>query len=490
MGVPSARRFTSSFLWQLMERGSFAVAQFVVQIVLARMLLPDDFGMLAIILAFVNVGLVLVQAGMNTALIQSPQLDEKDYSTVLWMCLGISLVCLVVLFACAPSIAAAFDLPSMAMPLRATATMLVAAAFTSVAQARLTREMRFREVFVTSCVSVVLSGVLGAACAFFGLGVWALVAQQVSYQFAFCVALLLALRWHPAFEFDLGRARVLFSYGWKLLASNLLESGYQGLTDLIVGSRFSSTSLGMVSQGKRWPQAVAYLLDGSIQPVALSAISKAQSDVLAVKRMVRKTMCVYVYLACPLMVTLAVCAEPVVLLLLGQKWLPCVPYLRMYCIVYALLPIHTTNLQAMAALGRSELYLKLDILKKAYGVAFVLAAAFAFNDILWVLGSYVAAGVLSVLVNAAANGRLFGYTLAEQARDTIPSFVLALACAAIAWPISHVSMTPVLKLVALAAVVLGAYVCVSWLLHLRGFIYARGALMGLLHGSEDGGQGQ
>lgn len=278
--------FAASFLWALMERGSFAVVQFVVQVILARMLMPNDFGMLAVMLSLTNVGIVVVQSGLNIALIREPHVSEDDYSTVLWMSVGMGLILFMGLWVCAPLIARACGIAGLVLPLRAMASMLVAGAFVSVCQARLTREMRFRSIFVTSCVSVVASGVAGVGCALAGLGVWALVVQQVGYQVLLCVALGLSLGWVPVLRCDFARAWGLYAFGWKLMVSGLLESGFQGLLSLVAGRQFGSATLGMVDQGRRWPQAVGYLFDGSIQPVTLSSVAKAQHDALLLKRMV------------------------------------------------------------------------------------------------------------------------------------------------------------------------------------------------------------
>ena len=487
MEQPSRRRYASSVLWKLLERFSFAIVQLVIQILLARMLSPDDFGMLAIMLAFTNVGMVIVQSGLNTALVQRPDVGKRDYSTVFWMSLGISVLLFAALFAGAPVIADGFNLPGMVLPFRVMSFMLVVSAVGSVGTACMTREMRFRSVFATSCVASLLSGGAGVLCAMFGAGIWALVVQQLGFQVVLAVALMLALRWHPAFVFDSSRASSLFSYGWKILASGLLDTAYQGLFDLVVGKRFDSTSLGMVSQGKRWPQAAGYLLDGAVQSVSLSALSKVQDDAVRFKSMVKKTLVTYTYVMFLVSALFVACAESGVALILGEKWLPCVPFLQLYSLVYAFMAMQTTNLQAMNALGRSDLSLKLGLVKVAYGIVLVLFAACVIGDVLWVVGFYVIASAISVFVNAYPNGSLIGYGVAEQLRDIGPAFILAAACGAVSWFLGFLGLGYLATLCLQVFVVVGSYVGVSRLLGVRGFSYALEALSSLRERNEGAG---
>ncbi len=305
--------------------------------------------------------------------------------------------------------------------------------------------------------SVLASGILGVVAAVAGAGLWALVAQQLSYQIANCIVLGFQVRWLPHLVFKADRARELFSFGWKLLASGLLDQGYQSLSDLIIGKQFSASSLGLVSQGKKYPQAVGSMLDGAIQPVMLSAVARVQDDEAYVKRLVRRALKTSTFLIVPSMALFAMVAEPLVALLLGEKWLPCVPFLQMYCFIYALLPIHTTNLQALNGMGRSDLFLKLELVKKAYGVVFLLVAAFVFKSVYVMVGTYMLTGIISTFVNAWPNRRVIGYSYAEQVSDICPAFLLAAASAALAWPAGLLGLPAIATILLQAAVMAGAY---------------------------------
>ena len=415
----------SSGFWKLLERGGNQIIQLVVQVVMARILAPEEFGALAIMLVFVNVGNVIVQSGLNTSLVQAEEIDESDLSTVFWLSFGVSAFLFVIIFVAAPTIANFYAMPRVLWPLRVLGFLLLVTAFNSVQVAIVERNLQLRKVFNATIVAVVVSGVVGISSALAGAGLWALVMQQLAYQITNCFALRLQVRWFPRFVFDNSKARRHFGYGWKLLASGLLDQGYQSLSDMIIGKQFSTSTLGLVSQGKKYPQALGSMLDGAIQPVMLSAISRVQDDVTRVKRLVRRALKTSTFLIVPSMTLFAIAAKPLVGILLGEKWLFCVPFLQMYCVVYMLLPIHTTNLQALNGMGRSDLFLKLELIKKAYGLAVLLVVAFVFKNVYLMVGSYVLTGVVSTFVNAFPNKYVIGYSYGEQLRDIAPAFLLS-----------------------------------------------------------------
>ncbi|WP_165057084.1 MULTISPECIES: lipopolysaccharide biosynthesis protein [unclassified Adlercreutzia] len=482
------RRTVSALLWKFFERGGRAVIELVVQVVMARLLAPDDFGALAIMLVFVNVGNVIVQSGLNTALVQSSEADEGDFSTVFWMSLAVSAVLYAAVFLAAPAVAAFYHMGHLAWPLRALALVLVVNAYNAVQVAWVQRELEFRKVFTATVASVVASGAVGIAAAIAGAGLWALVAQQLSYQIVNCLVLAAQVPWRPHLVFRVSRACELFSFGWKLLASGLLDTGYRSLSDLVIGKQFSASQLGYVSQGNRYPQALGSVLDGAIQPVMLSAVSRVQDDLSYVRRLVRRALKTSCYLVMPCMTLFALCAEPLVRMLLGEQWLPCVFFMQVYCLTYALLPIHTTNLQALNAMGRSDLFLKLELVKKAYGVAFLLVTAFVLQDVYLMVGSYLVTGVISTFVNAYPSKRVVGYSYAEQLRDIAPGVALSAASAALAWPVSLFALPDAATIILQALVMGAAYLGLSRLLRVEALEYllatAREIVAGRKHRAE------
>jgi len=461
----------TSLLWKVMERGGNAVVQMAVQVVMARLLAPEQFGALAVMLVFVNLGNVIVQSGLNTALIQSPEADDADFSTVFWMSLAVSVALYAAIFLAAPSVAAFYAMPGIVWPLRALGLLLVVSAYNSVQVAKVTRDLQMRKVFRATMASVIFSAVSGIGAAVAGAGLWALVAQQLSYQLVNCVVLAFQVDWKPRMVFRAERARELFGFGWRLLASGLLEQGYQSLADLVVGKRFSPARLGLVSQGKKYPQAVGSMLDGAIQPVMLSAVSRVQDDRARVKRLVRRALKTSTFLIAPAMTLFACCAPSLVPALLGPQWAEAVPFMQVYCMVYALLPIHTTNLQALNGMGRSDLFLRLELVKKAYGIAALLFCALVLNDVRALVMSYLVTGVLSTFVNAWPNKRVIGYSYAEQVRDIAPAFLLSGAAALTAGLVGSAGLGAWVTVLAQAGAFVLVYLGLAAALRLEAFTY-------------------
>lgn len=470
------RKTITSLIWKLFEQSASSVVSLVVQIVMARLLAPEEFGMLAIMLVFVNVGNVIVQSGLNTAIIQAPDVTEKDYSTVFWMSLTVSLVLYFIIFCAAPAIADYYALPSIVGPLRVLVLVLIVNAFNSIQEAVVARELEFGKTAKATVTAGVVSGGVGIVSAVAGAGIWALVIQQLLFQIVKSAVLALQIPWKPRLIFEPKRAVALFSFSWKLLVSGLLEQGYQSLSDLMIGKVFDSTSLGYVSQGKKYPQALGLMLDGAIQPVMLSAVAKVQDSKEAVKRLARRALKTSTFLIAPAMTLFALLARPIVLVLLGEKWLPCVPFLQMYCFVYALLPIHTTNLQVLNGVGRSDIYLRLEIIKKVIGISILCVTVFVIGDLSAIVAGYIVSGVICTFVNAHPNKKVIGYSYLEQIRDILPAFVLSMAAGGASSLLELFISSPWMLIVLQSCLMVVVYLALAWLFRVEEMRYLLGML--------------
>lgn len=460
-----------SLFWKLFEQGGASVVTLVVQVVMARLLAPSEFGVLAIMLVFVNVGNVIVQSGLNTAIIQAPDATEDDYSTVFWMSLGVSVALYAALFVLSPAIADFYAIPDAVAPLRVLLLVLVVNSYNSIQEAIVARGLDFKKTFRATVTAGLVSGALGVAVALMGGGLWALVAQQLSQQVCKCVVLAVQVPWKPRAVFHPGRAVRFFRFGWKLLASGILEQAYQGLSDLLIGKVFTTSQLGYVSQGKKYPSALGTLLDGAIQPVMLSATSRVQDDRAMVKRLARRALKTSTFLVAPCMLLFAVVAEPLVRVLLGEAWVSCVPFLQMYCVVYAMLPIQSTNLQVLNGMGRSDLFLRLELVKKALGVAITLFTTFVLRDLHAIVAGYIVTAVASTFINASPNREVIGYRYAEQVRDICPAFILAAVSAVAAWPVSLLGLPDVAQIALQAVVMMVAFLGLARLLGVEELEY-------------------
>ena len=469
-----------SLFWKLFEQGGAAVVTLLVQVVMARLLAPDEFGMLAIMLVFVNIGNVIVQSGLNTAIIQAPDATERDFSTVFWMSFAISMVLYAALFLAAPAIAAFYHMPQAVAPLRVLMLVLVVNSYNAIQEAIVARELEFQKTFRATVAAGAVSGAAGIGCALLGGGIWALVVQQLAQQAVKCLVLALQVPWKPRFAFDGARAARFFRFGWKLLASGILEQVYQGLSDLLIGRVFTTSDLGYVSQGKKYPNAIGTLLDGAIQPVMLSAVSRVQESREQAKRLARRALKTSTFLVVPCMLLFAAAAEPIVRVVLGEAWLPSVPFLQMYCIVYALLPIHTTNLQVLNGVGRSDLFLKLELAKKILGVAILSFTVFILRDLTAIVAGYIVSGVIGTFINAAPNRRVIGYAYTEQVRDICPAFIIGAVAAGASLLATLTGLTDVPLIIVQALIMVAVYLGIAAAFHVEELGYLVSTVRGML----------
>ena len=465
------KKTISSLFWKLLERAGNQVVLLLVQIVMARILTPEDFGLLAIILVFVNLGNVFVQSGLGAALVQNPDVESSDYSTVFWISLAMSIILTIGLFFAAPIIGNSYGAKDLIWPLRVLSVLMIVNAYNSVQVAMVQRTLEFKRVFVATTWSVCTSAVVGIASAIAGIGIWALVVQQLVYQTVNCISLFLQTRWVPSRVFKASRAAVLYRFGWKILACNLLNTGYLSFHDLVVGVQFSTAQLGLVSQGKKYPSALGSMLDGAVQPVMMSSIARVQTNKDKAKRLTRRAIKTSTFVVFPCMMLFAVVAPLLIPFLLGRQWVDSVPFLQMYCFIYALLPIHSTNLSALSGMGRTDINLVLEIIKKIIGLTALVIGAFIVKDIYFLVATGIFTGVISTFVNAYPNKKVIGYSYLEQIRDICPAFGLALVAGAVAYPICFAALPDIVTILLQAVVFMAVYLLLAKLFKVEEFTY-------------------
>lgn len=471
----------SSLFWKFLERVGSSLLGLVIQVILARLLMPDDYGLLAIIVVFVNLSNVFVQSGLGSAIIQTPHLTREDCSTVFWFSGAVACFFYCLVFFASPFMADFYGSDDIVWPLRVLMLTLFLSSLSSIQLAQLIRALELKRTFKATLAALVVSGVAGIASAFLGAGIWALVLQQLLNQTVMCVMLTLETKWHPERVFSFVRIKELLGFGWKLLASGLLETSYRSLSDLIIGKQFSVATLGLVAQGERYPQTIGTILDGTIQPVMFSATSRVQNDLKAVKSLARRALKTSSFLIVPAMGCFALIAEPLVNILLGPQWLPSVSFLQMYCFVFALLPIHTTNLQVLNGLGRSDVFLKLEVIKKVYSIAILLFAAFVLQNVYAIVVGAMMASFLATFVNAYPNRKIIKYGYLEQARDICPAFGLAALAAMCAWPVQLMGLPDILCILVQSAVMATVYVGAAKLFRLEELTYILDTMKEYMH---------
>jgi len=416
----------NNLFWKLLERFGVQGIQFVLLIVLARILSPEHYGVLSLMIIFTTLANVFVQNGFNTALIQNKDVKEEDYSSVFWVSLGVACILYGVLFFTTPLIAKFYKMPEIVLPFRVLALMLIPGAFNSVQVAKISREMNFKLIFQSNIIAIVVSGIAGIAIALMGGGLWALVVQTMLNVFMVCIVMLFTVDWKPKLVCDLRRIKILFTFGWKLLVSALIDTLYQDLSSLVVGKKYSEKTLGFYNRGKQFPQFIIGAINGAVQSVLLPAMSSKQDDKSQVKTLMRNSITLSAFIIFPMMAGLAGVAKPLVSLILTDKWLPCVPYLQIFCFNFAFWPVHTCNLQAINAMGRSDMFLKLEIIKKAMGIVSLVIALVYFDSPIAIAVTGTITNVISCFVNAYPNKKLIGYSYFEQMKDILPSFLMSM----------------------------------------------------------------
>lgn len=459
----------SNFLWRLAERFGAQGVAFVVSIVLARLLAPEAYGTIALVTVFTQILNVFIDSGFGNALIQKKDADDLDFSTVFYFNIAICVLLYLGMFLAAPLIAKFYNDASLTPVVRVLSLTLIISGVKNVQQAYVSRTMQFKRFFFATLGGTIGAAVIGIAMAYFGFGVWALVAQQIFNATVDTLILWISVKWRPKWMFSWQRLKGLFSFGWKLLASSLLDTVYSDLRQLIIGKMYTKTDLAQYNRGKQLPDLLVNNIDTSINSVLLPAMSQVQDNPERVKNMTRRAMKTSTYVIAPVMMGLAFTAESIVHLILTDKWLPCVPFLRIFCITYMFYPVNTTNLNAIKAMGRSDLFLKLETIKKVIGLIVLLGTMWF--GVMAMAYSLLFTSITSQIINSWPNKKLLDYSYPEQIRDILPGILLAVFMGCCVYPVKWIGFSDLLTL--FIQVVMGACIFIggSALLKLEGFRY-------------------
>lgn len=468
----------SNFIWRFLERCGAQGVTFVVSIVLARLLDPSVYGTVALVTIFTTIMQVFVDSGMGNALIQKKDADDLDFSSVFYFNMAVCSVLYLMMFFAAPFISAFYKMPDLTPVIRVLSLILIISGVKNVQQAYVSRNMLFKRFFFSTLGGTIGAGVVGIAMAYKGYGVWALVAQMLFNTAVDTTILWITVKWRPKKMFSLERLKGLFSYGWKLLISSLIDTVYIDLRQLVIGKIYSKEDLAHYNQGDKFPKLIVTNINTSIDSVLLPTMSKAQDDPEAVKNMTRRAIKTSTYIMMPLMVGLAVCAEPLISLIMTEKWLPCVPFIRIFCFSYAFWPIHTANLNAIKAMGRSDLFLKLEIIKKIVGVIALLSTMWV--SPLAMAYSLLVISIFSQIINSWPNKRLMNYSYIEQVKDMMPQIILSFGMGAIVYSVKFIGLNNYLTLGAQIVVGGMIYVLGSKLFHVDSYEYIKSTVKGLL----------
>ena len=453
------KNIVNNFVWRFAERCGAQVVTLIVSIVLARILSPSDFGTVSLVMVFTTIMQVFVDSGLGTALIQKKDADDLDFSSVFYFNLVVCLILYIGMFVAAPYISCFYNDSSLTAIIRVISLTIVISGVKGIQQSYVSRNMLFKRFFFATLGGTIFSAFLGIGMAYMGYGVWSIVAQQLSNTAIDTLILWITVKWRPKKLFSWARLKGLLSYGWKLLASSLLDTVYNNLRNLIIGKIYTSADLAYYNQGDKFPKVIVTNINASIDSVLLPSMSGEQDNAERVKSMTRRAIKTSTYIMAPLMMGLLFCAEPVVKLLLTEKWIPCVPYLRIFCFTYMFWPIHTANLNAIKAMGRSDLFLRLEIIKKAMGLILLLLTMRI--SVMAMAYSLIVSGILSQVINSWPNWKLLNYKYIEQLRDILPSIIVATCMGICVYCIGFLSLPTIITLIVQVVVGATIYIGVS-----------------------------
>lgn len=459
----------SNLFWRFAERCGAQIVQFIVSIVLARLLLPETFGTVALVVVIAQIFQVFVDSGLGNALIQKKDADDLDFSSVFWFNVVWCFVLYVVVYVSAPFISHFYNDATLVSVIRVLCITVIISGLKNVQQAYVSRTMQFKKFFFATLGGTIISAIAGIGLAYAGFGVWAIVAQKLVNLSIDTLVLWIIVKWRPKFMFSFTRLKSLLSYGWKLLVSALIDTIYTNLRQLVIGKMYTTADLAYYNQGAKFPEIICTNINTSIDSVLLPVMSKRQDDVYKLKMMTRRAITISTYIMAPLMMGLAFCADTVVKLVLTDKWIECVPFLRIFCITFMFYPIHTANLNAIKALGRSDLFLKLELWKKTIGMILLISTMWFGVKIM--AYSMLISSLISQIINTWPNRKLLDYGYIEQLKDILPSIILATAMGIVVLLVGYIPLPISVRLI--FQILSGGlvYSCLSYILKIEQFKY-------------------
>lgn len=429
-----------SFTDSMLSQGT----TFLVGIVLARLLSPEEYGLLGLLMIFIVISESIVNSGLNSALIRKQDATELDYNTVFITNLLLSFVMYGLLFLGAPYISLFFEKPQLTILLRVLGAIVILNALSIVPATKLTKKVDFKSITFCSLIGSICAGIVGISMAVMGYGVWALVGQQMTKQLVYTLALIIANKWLPQIQFSIRSFKELWNFGWKLLVSGLINNVWNEIYKVVIGKCYTPETLGQFTQAQFYSNIFSQNLTGIVQRVSYPVLSKIQDERERLKQAYRQVIKVTMLITFVFMFGLAGCAKQFIYVLIGEQWLPCVGYMQILCFSMALYPLHAINLNMLQVQGRSDLFLKLEIIKKCIAVVPLLLGIYI--DIYWMLLGSVVAGWIAYYLNAYYSGPYLQYSVWAQIKDILPSMLLSLGMAITVFLIGLLPISPYLLL--------------------------------------------
>lgn len=437
----------TNMFWKFSERISAQLISTIVSIILARILEPSHYGVISIVMIFITLANVFVSDGLGTSLVQKKDATKLDFFSVLYFNIAFSCVLYLIIFFAAPFISVFFGegYEILTPVLRVLGIRIIFTAVNSVQHAYISKKMIFKKYFLSTLLGTIFSAIVGISMAYLGCGVWALVAQYMASTTVSTLVLYIVLNKKPKLMFSVKSLRELFPYGMCILGTKLLITGYMELRALIIGKIYSSKDLAYYDKGRQFPNLLVTNIDSTISTVLFPKMSNEQNDMEKVKFTTRNSIRYSSFVLCPMMLGLAAVAEPFVRLVLTEKWIECVPLLQLFCIVYLFQPIHSANMQAVKAIGRGDVYMKLEVLKKI--IELLVLVIIVRRGVEAIVIGMALCTTLFTFVNAYPNKKLLNYNFREQIGDLLPSVVCSLIMFVFVFLINFCVLNDILKII-------------------------------------------
>ena len=464
-------KVSSGLFWSYGERILAQLVSFIVSLVLARLIAPENFGVVSLVMIFIDICNVFVTSGLGTGLIQKKDTDDIDFSTVFWLSLSLGVCLYLLIFFCAPVIQHFFGYSELTVVIRVMGLRLILASINTIQHAYVSRKMIFKKFFFATLIGTVISAIIGIYLAQKGFGVWAIVVQYLCNTTIDTIVLFFTIDWRPRFIFKFERLGYFIRFGWKVLAASLIDNIYTNLRSLVIGKRYTSADLAYYNKGIQFPAIIVTNINSSIARVMFPVMSVDQNDKQKLRNTMKRSVEVSAYILSPLLVGLIVVSRPVVILILTEKWLECVKYMYVFSITYLFMPIHALNEQAIKATGHSEVSLKVEIVKKVFGILLIVVAVLWLDNAFALALSFFAYSLIALVINAMPGKRLYDYGWAEQLKDVSLPLGISLIMGVVIYPLSIFIESNLLLI--LAQVIMGGltYIGFSALLKFKTYCY-------------------
>ncbi|WP_270833424.1 lipopolysaccharide biosynthesis protein [Bacteroides cellulosilyticus] len=464
--------------WSFIDNISNSGITFLVGLVLARLLTPEEYGIMAMIAIFIAISNSIIDSGFSNALIRKTRIERVDYSTVFYFNLTVSILIYALLYLAAPTISVFFKEPVLLAVIRIIGWVLIINALAIIPRTQFVRNVDFKTQTKVSLISSISSGVIGIGMALGGMGVWSLVGQQLFRQFLNTLFLWVYSKWHPVWEFSMKSFKELFGFGSKLLLSGLLDTIYKNIYYIVIGRFYTSAQLGQYTRAEQFNMIFSSNLTSVVQRVSYPVLSSIQEEPERLREAYRKVIKITMLITFACMLGLAAVAKPLILILIGEKWLPAVYFLQIICFSGILYPLHAINLNILQVKGRSDLFLKLEIIKKIIAVGpIVVGIAYGIEYMLWgsVLTSFIA-----YFLNSYYSANLINYPTGEQIKDILPTFLTSFVVAAFMWSVSfwNISVYALLPIQLFAGILLALFIYEK--LHLDEYLEVKQLVLSVL----------